>query len=246
MIYIFYRDTSHNKVHSDQFDWMNYEKCFKSLLDTLDENCKLTIMFDGDTANHYVEKYQNKYKYDIVKIDAGNDFASNTKTFEYIKSLDYIKEGDIIGVFENDYLYLPWIKDVMTLYYYSLNYQMWENTYVSLFDHKDKYMYNVPNGMEDSGMYSNLKSQIYLGLTRYWRTTPSTCASFLMSKKVFDKDYEIHISGKADNSRFGELTKEPYNRVVLTPMPSLATHTNKYFFAPLINWKNLNDSIELL
>ena len=93
--------------------------------------------------NHYVTKYKAQYNYDIFQINAGNDFASNTKTFEYIKSLDYIKETDLIAVFENDYLYLSWLSDVAFLYYYDVNYQMWNNTYVSLLDHLDKYIFSM-------------------------------------------------------------------------------------------------------
>ncbi len=245
MIHIFYRDTSHNKIHSDQFDWMNYERCFKSLLDTLDTNCKLTIMFDGNDTNHYIEKYKTKYGYKVIYIDAGNDFLSNTKTFAYISQQNDIKENDIIGVFENDYLYLPWVQEVLYLYNSNINYQMFSNTYVSLFDHLDKLIFNIPERKDDWGIYNKLKSQIYLGLYRQWRTVPSTCGSFLLSKKVFDKDLDVHLSGKADNSRFDILVNQR-NREVLTPIPSLATHTNKYFSSPLINWKQLNDSIKLL
>ncbi len=245
MIHIFLRETNHNKPNHERPDWFNYEKCFKSLLDSLDEKlCKLIVVFDGTAENHYVTKYKSQYNYDIIQINAGNDFASNTKTFEYIKSLDYIKENDLIAVFENDYLYLDWIKDIVFLYYYNINYQIWDNTYVSLFDHLDKYVFNHPNEDGDYSMYANLKSQIYLGLSRYWREVPSTCGSFLISKIVFDKDYDIHTSGNADNTRFGECQKR--GRKVLTPMASLSTHANKFFIAPFVDWKYINDNIKLL
>jgi len=248
MIYLFYRDTSNNKIHHDRPDWFKedgYEKCFKSLLDSIENNpiVKLTVIFDGNTNNHYVEKYKEKYKYDVINIKAGSDFISNTYTFEHIRHLDCIKQDDIAGVLENDYVYLPWIEDLMTLYYHNLNYQMWENTYVSLFDHLDKYAFNIPNGQNEYGLYSNLKSQIYLGKTRYWRETPSACGSFFLSKQVFDKDIDIHTSGNADNTRFGECQKR--GRKVLTPMISLATHSNKYFLAPFINWSEIYKNIKL-
>ena len=65
-----------------------------------------------------------------------------------------------------------------------------------------------------------------------------------MSKVVFDKDYDIHTSGNADNTRFGECQKR--GRKVLSPMYSLAAHANKYFIAPFVNWKDFNDKIKLL
>lgn len=247
MFYIFLRETNHNKPNNERPAWFSYEKCFKSLLDTLDPQfSKLTVVFDGIPTNHYVTKYKELVDngYDIVQIEAGNDFSSNTKTFKYIKSLDYIKDNDIIGVFENDYLYLQWLQEVSQIYHHNMNHEMFSNTYVSLFDHLDKYIFNVPNIQGDYNMYSNLKSQIYLGLNRYWREVPSTCGSFLMSKQVFDKDYDIHTSGNADNTRFGECQKR--GRKVLTPMPSLVTHCNKYFMAPFVNWETVNESIKLL
>lgn len=246
MIHIFLRETNHNKPNNERPGWFNYERCFKSLLDTLDsEVSKLTVVFDGKPQNHYVDKYKKTHDYDIVEINAGNDFNSNTKTFEYINSLTNIKPNDLIMVQENDYLFLPWISDVLFLYHHNTNYEIWDNTYISLFDHLDKYIFNTPTLMsKEYSMYSDLKSQIYLGGSRYWRTVPSTCGSFIMSKIVFDKDLDIHTSGDADNTRFGECQKR--GRKVLSPMPALATHCNKYFISPYVNWGEFNKNIKLL
>lgn len=247
MLHIFIRETNHNKANNDRPEWFNYERCFKSLLDSIEfKYCSLTIIFDGKPQNHYVTKYKDTapYKYDIIEIEAGDDFKSNTKTFEYIKSLP-LKQNDIIAVFENDYLYCnDWIMNVMFLYHNNTNNQIWDNTYISLFDHRDKYLFNKLSETNEWGMYKELKSQIYLGQNRYWRTIPNTCGSFIMSKEVFDKDYDIHTNGTADNTRFHELTTKR-NRVVLSPMPALATHCNKYFISPLMDWRQINDKVIL-
>ena len=56
MIYIFSRTTLKNKLNNLRPNWFNYEKCFANLLNTLNENCNLTVMFDGPK-----EEYEGSY-----------------------------------------------------------------------------------------------------------------------------------------------------------------------------------------
>jgi hypothetical protein len=247
MIHIYYRDCQFNKANNLRPSYFSYEKCFKSLLDTLDDRVSLTIMFDGDPLdkNHYITKYINyKNGYNIIPIKAGGDFESNTKTFEYIKQQNNLKQNELIMVQENDYLFRNgWVDAIYDVYNRNINYNM-DNSYVSLYDHSDKLTRNVP-GQENNewGMYANLKSQVYLSKYGYVRETPSTCASFILKKSLLDKDINVHLSGKADNTRFGILTKEPFNRKVLSFMPGYSSHMHSYYLSPFIDWRLLSDSV---
>jgi hypothetical protein len=241
MIHIFYRATSYLEIgYKCRPHFFSLEKCFKNFLDTLDPTkTNLTVIFDGPIENSFILKYQNKYLFDIHQINAGTDFKSNTMTFEYIKNQP-IKNNEIVYILEQDYLHLPWIDAVEFLYKTDINYNI-NNSYISLYDHADKYTRNDPTRQNTEwGMYHDLKSQIYYTPYRYVRTVPSTCGSFLLSKQLFDKDYEVHTSGQADNTRFGILTKEPYNRIVLSFMPGLSTHLHTHFMSPLIDWQTIN------
>lgn len=246
MIHIFYRATNYpengNKCRPNYF---SLEKCFKNLLDTLDSNkTKLTIVFDGKIENSFIPKYQNNYKFNVYQIDAKNDFVSNTMTFEYIKNQE-IKNDDIIYLLEHDYLHRKgWVEAIEHIYSQNINFDM-NNTYISLYDHGDKYNRNFPNRNDEWGMYGNLKSQIYLSLYGYLRTVPNTCGSFLLKKELFDKDFDVHTSGEADNTRFHILSKDPYNRKVLSFMPGFSTHLHTHYMSPFIDWEKINNTIEI-
>jgi hypothetical protein len=103
--------------------------------------------------------------------------------------------------------------------------------YVSLYDHGDKYLLPI---------YNNLTSKIFTSPTRHWRTTPSTCGSFIITKKLFKSDFDIHTTVSGDHNKFLELNSNR-NRAVLTPIPSLSTHCMEGLLSPTINWEKIND-----
>jgi len=236
-INIFYRTTVRNKINNLRPQWFSYEKCFKNLISTLNTNCKLTVMFDGteeEYKNYFIKEYKKKFNFDVIFLTANSDAESNHATFNYIKTLD-LKADDLIYVLENDYLHLKdWVFFVDDLY--SLTDGM---HYVGLFDHNDKYICQK-NVDGELGMYKNLTSKIYATNTRHWRTVPSTCGSFIMTKKLFDQDYDILSLREADNTRFGILTKTK-NRILITPIPGLSTHVQKPWMSPCINWEKINN-----
>lgn len=242
MIHIFYRTCLNNKFNNLRPNWFSYEKCFKNLLDTLNNNCLLTIIFDGnllDFDTSFIKKYHKKYQIKTQLIEAGGDLESNHKTFEYINTLN-LQKDDLIYILENDYLHINnWSDYILDLY--SLTGGM---HYTSLFDHADKYL--CQNNVEGEwGMYKNLVSKIYTTNTRHWRTSPNTCGSFIVNKKLFDEDYDILSMRKADNTRFGIL-KEQKNRIVLTPIPGLNTHVQRPWMSPCIDWEKLSNETKLL
>jgi hypothetical protein len=225
MIHIFLRQTSHNKINSNRPNWFSYEKCFVNLLDTMDQDCKLNIVFDGDTVNHFTEKYTSKCN-DIHLINTANgDWDSFFQTTHIVKKYcGQIKDNEIIYFLENDYLHVPgWslkIKEIFSLI---------TKHYVTLYDHKDKYF---------QAMYPNLNSQIIATETHHWRTTPSTCGSFCVTKKIFLKDYDIQSTMKDDHNKCIYLTKER-GHAFLSPIPSLSTHCDISLLAPCIDWEKI-------
>lgn len=241
MIHIYYRTTINNKPNNLRPEWFSYEKCFKNLLDTINDNCRLTIVFDGDSLSYnssFFKKYEEKYKFNVKLISAGSDFSSNTQTFQFINTEKQIAKEDLVYVLENDYLHLPNWPEIVT-YLYSVSEGV---HYTTLFDHLDKYLFTRQDRDDEFGMYKNLVSKIYVA-ARHWRTVPNTCGSFILRKDIFDQDLDVHTSGKADNTRFGELAKR--GRVVLSPVPSLGTHCQIPYIAPIINWRSISDATEL-
>jgi hypothetical protein len=84
--------------------------------------------------------------------------------------------------------------------------------------------------------------------SHHYRTTPSTCGSFLLTKKVFDEDLNFNLNvfsflkGNTtlpiDHAKFLVLEKVK-DRKVLSAIPGLSTHCLNGLMSPTINWKNI-------
>lgn len=95
------------------------------------------------------------------------------------------KPTDLVYFLENDYLHQEgWLSKVFEAYDSPLPFD-----YLSLYDHKDKYIYD---------MYQDLRSKVMCSETHHWRTAPSTCASFIVDAGTLTADHDILGSGLTD------------------------------------------------
>lgn len=207
--------------------WFDYEKCFVNLLNTIEEkNVELHVVMDGKIENNWIKKYQDKY----TAHETGKRVGPMTAVYmmEVIYSLrNTMGEKDLIYYLENDYLHINgWVDKILEIF------QTFDNLdYISLYDHNDKYFYP---------MYDDLVSKIFVTKTHHWRTTPSTCGSFVISKKLFEQDYDILSTMEGDHNKFLWLN-ENRNRFVLTPIPGLSTHCIDGLLSPTLDWKHINN-----
>ena len=224
-IHIFYR---HFNISGNDFrgrpNWFDFEKCFVNLLSTIkDKNVDLHVVMDGDASNNFIDKYKEHYTLHSIK--AGSDQSSFWQTWNIVKNSN-IPDTDLIYFLENDYLHVDnWVGIVTNLFqtYQGLH-------YVSLYDHNDKYF--LP-------MYEDLTSKIFTTSKHHWRTTPSTCGSFIISKNIFEEDFDDHTTIVGDHNKFLHLAQIK-NRFVITPIPGLSTHCMEGLLSPTINWQKIN------
>jgi hypothetical protein len=212
--------------------WFSHEACFRNLLstiktDVLSDCVEITIVFDG-TSDDFIDDFSSKYYacadhgIKLQLINGGSDLNSFRITLYMARTTDMPKD-DLIYILENDYLHQPgWVSKVFELSESNIAYD-----YLSLYDHRDKY---------DSPMYATLMTRLFYSRSHHWRTAPSTCASFIMNKQVLDEDYEVLGSGLTDYYFFRKLLGEN-NRILLTPIPGLATHCMEGYLSPVIDWK---------
>ena len=225
-INIYYRHAVTNNSGRYRPSWFSYEKCFKNLLRTIEgyDNINLTLAMDGDINQDFTKNYQDKFTL----------FSTNYKSslFSYRALLKHIKEqpmesDELIYFLENDYLHTDnWVDKIINLFstYSGLD-------YVSLYDHNDKYF--LP-------MYDNLVSKIITTEIHHWRTTPSTCGSFIINRKIFEEDYDIQSTHVGDHNTFLWLN-ENRQRFVFTPIPGLSTHCMEDLMSPTIDWEKINN-----
>lgn len=224
-IHIYYR---HYNVKGTDFKnrpyWFTYEKCYRNLKETLNHggnDFKINIIYDGNEKNWIHDATYDKF----YQIEAKDDMVSFFETCHIVKQDELIKENDLIYFLENDYMHTrDWFVKVKELF------SMYEGLdYVSLYDHNDKYF--LP-------MYENLTSKIFTTNTHHWRTTPSTCGSFIVTKQRFDEDYDILSTMRGDHNKWLWLNQNR-SRFVFTPIPGLSTHCMEGLLSPTIKWHNI-------
>jgi hypothetical protein len=206
--------------------WFDYEKCFVNLLNTIKEkDIDLHLVMDGKVKDNWIKKYENTYT--THEIVGGNMRDAGWQMFKIALDSDEIKDDDIIYFLENDYLHVHgWDDHVLNLY------QTFNNlNYITLYDHYDKYF---------ASLYDDLVSKIFVTDTCHWRTTPSTCGSFIISKKLWKEDYDFHVSIEGDHNKWIALNQEK-ERFILSPIPGLSTHCMETLLTPTINWQKINN-----
>jgi hypothetical protein len=240
-IHIFYRHIheKHNQRSRDpnktRPTWFSHESCFANLLDTVQKsnyskNVTITMIYDGTPAefnSDFVVPISNLYSQVPIEVkitDAGSNLASWRVAIQCALEAN-IRDEDFIYFLENDYLHqYGWLDRFLELCDSNVLF-----SYVSLYDHRDKYFYD---------MYSGLASQIYVTSNHHWRTTPSTCGSFLVTRKILAEDAALWAREVQDHFQFQELFQQR-NRVLVSPIPGLSTHCMEHYLSPTIDWARL-------
>jgi hypothetical protein len=224
-IHIYYRHYNVSGTEPRRPKWFNYEKCYDNLLDSLPEwdsgKYTLNIIYDGTEVN-WISDYSHHNYYNI---SAGADFKSFQATCDIVKNNPNIDKGDLLYFIENDYMHVDgWLDKIFDLFttFSGLD-------YVSLYDHRDKYFLPA---------YDDLVSKIFVTNTHHWRTTPSTCGTFIVTKELFDKDYDILSTMEGDHNKWLWLNSNR-GRHILTPIPGLATHCMNGLESPTIKWESI-------
>ncbi len=214
--------------------WFSHEGCFVNLLhtiraDKLSDRVQITIVYDG-TPDDFIDDFSSQYcvgqtpEISLQFIKAGSDINSFLITL-YMARTATMPQDDLIYILENDYLHQhEWVSKVFELKNSGIVFD-----YLSLYDHRDKY---------DFPMYQSLTASLFYSPSHHWRTAPSTCASFLIRKQTLDADYAILTSGMTDYYFFSKLVGEN-QRVLLTPIPGLATHCMEGYLSPVVAWDKL-------
>jgi hypothetical protein len=213
-------------------EWFTHEACFRNLLttirsDPMGSRVRLTVVYDGqvdDFMDDFVSRYyaNESLGIGVQFIRGGSDRNSGLITLAMAHQAE-LPPHDLVYFLENDYLHQPgWVSKVFELYDSGFKFD-----YVSLYDHRDKYMY---------AMYAELQSKIVHTKTHHWRTAPSSCGSFMFEKSVLNLDYDVLALGIPDFYFFSKLIAER-GRILLTPIPGLATHCMEGYLSPTVNWQ---------
>jgi len=162
----------------------------------------------------------------------------------YMKTLDYVESADNVDYFylsEDDYLYRPnaflEFVDVMN--------SIVSPDYVTLYDHPHRYM-----GSDNRTYFYGEK--IFVAGRHHWRTVESTCMTFGGRISALRADIGIHrsLSHNKQNPRDRQIWYKTLGigryfwrfpkRLLIGPIPSLATHMEDKFLAPTVDWNSVS------
>jgi len=222
--------------------WFDFEKCFKSLVKNISYQpnglskqyeIEIHVIYDitkGGYGSNWIQKYWDYGINNIIfhQIEGGSMMKAAVEMYKIAKDLSgNMKDDDLFMFQENDYLYvndiIDKVKELFEMY-------KLDGGYVSLYDHPDKY----------TPLYQDLVSKIIVTDSHHWRTTPSTCGSYVVNKKTFLEDYDVLTNVEGDHNKWLHLA-ENKGRYILSPIPSLSTHCMSQHLAPTINWEEINN-----
>lgn len=207
--------------------WFDYEKCFINLLNTIKgKDINLHIIMDGKIEDNWINKYSDKFT--LHEIQGGTMEKAAMAMYDIALNLSKnMDKDDLFYFLENDYIHTEdWYDKIIELFS-----SFKELNYVSLYDHNDKYF--LPQ-------YEDLVSKIVTTNSHHWRTTPSTCGSYIVSKGIFEDDYNIITTIIGDHNKWVYLN-ENKERFILSPIPGLSTHCMEGLLSPTINWEQINN-----
>lgn len=148
-------------------------------------------------------------------------------------------EDDVVYFVEDDYLHVP--ESLVKLE------EAFEDTacdYVTLYDHPDRY--RSPSSPDaDLPLREN---GVHVSRSHHWRTVESTCMTFAARSRCIVEDLGIFLTHVLpcqmpyDRSLFrhlqglGQYETSGHGRRLLGAIPSLATHCERAFLAPCVDW----------
>ncbi len=230
-LYVFIRYCNFSTIsqHKNRPSSFSREGCFANFVETLGDFPANVLCFldrfHPMQEEHFILRQKN---FPVISFKAGTEALSFLFMLDYVFSLS-LPENSMLYFLEDDYLHRPSWPMILQE---GLNIE--KASYVTLFDHKDKYT---------AKEYQNLKAQIYLSNTVHWRSTPSTTNTYAMLASTLYEDKKIHYafsknrSITADHQKFLCLGKK--GKKLISPIPGFSTHVESAFLSPSICWDTL-------
>lgn len=225
---IIYRisDAGYSKVKPD---YINNENCLANATKEFDDSIWSVIADNVSLdTNNIIQKYVTRDC--ILYTEKGNGAATFNLALD--EALTYDDE-EIIYFIENDYLHKPESEKVI-----KEGFELGAS-FVSLYDHPDKYLNGVNPYVEDGGEIT----KVFLSKSCHWKLTNSTTMTFA-SKVGTLKKYESILrkytstTHPNDFKMWIELREQGAS--LITPLPGYATHGETAWLSPLINWLEIN------
>jgi glycosyltransferase involved in cell wall biosynthesis len=188
------------------------------------DQANLTFFLDVHhplSEDHFLSLEKN---HPVIEVNAGTEAGSFLALLDHVRHLN-LHPDTILYFVEDDYLHRPgWLNALQE------GFRVPDSHYVTLYDHKDKYVH-----------YPYLSSQLFITPSCHWRTIPSTTHTFAVRMQTLIEDFPIHKSystGRSiseDHRKFCHLQRK--GRRLISPIPGFSTHSEPEFASPCIDWE---------
>lgn len=251
-IHIFFRHAPIRRLKAqNRPNWFAYSAAFLNLIATIEDGLKdgrvaFHFLFDGSDDDKLQDELYLLFRQRLLdpaypehavserSIQGGDQRKAWRACMKEADCTEYSSPDDLLYFLENDYVHVPeWLAKIEELAQSSIS---WD--YLTLYDHLDKYPLLCSH--KDSKRYAGLKSKIYCSGSHHWRTSPGTCASYITRASTFRLDRRILGLGLYDFRLF-KILRHLRRRQLLSPIPSLSTHSMSAFLAPVVNWESIVD-----
>lgn len=196
---------------------------------------------EKETLRNYIRFVNGDIEY--------KNFKSNTKSYQYtITSAIKSNINNICFLVEDDYLFTKDAVGVLYKAYSDLNCD-----YLTPYDHPVRYEHDFYLGAD----LPHWENKMFLSGEYHFRSQESTCMTFMASDIILNEDEDIHrrfslLGSKCPNDRelfrcLQHLGTYSFStrpkRLLLGPIPSVATHSHKDYLAPCIDWNKIAQRI---
>lgn len=242
-LHIYFRHTDISRATKNgRPEWFSHVVCFTNLISTIEnseyrDRVIFHFIFDGDKQKFDSDPLVKMFETISIEknahiINGGDQRKAWRQCIELVSSNQNIKSDDLIYLLENDYVHVDgWLDEIYSLYASNIKWDI-----ISLYDHPDKYPEYCRH--IDAKKNENKMTKLYFSKTWHWKMTPSTCASYIIPAETFRQLYRVLKLGIYDYKLFMLLTKV-FRKKLLSPIPSLSTHSMEDFLAPAINWAEI-------
>jgi hypothetical protein len=199
------------------------------------------LFIDGHDPIEIVEEFKCGYEgTQFVRLAS----VGNSGSFRIALQLALaFADDDIVYFVEDDYLHVREALGKLQAAFL----QVPNAHYVTLYDHPARYMPTFIGGAD----LIHRESRIFLAGSHHWRSQESTCMTFAARTGTLREDrglFEAYLSDQtapSDRELFrhlqglGRYRKRSPRRLLIGPMPSLATHCHLPWLAPGIDWASI-------
>jgi len=220
-------DAGYNKVKPG---YISNEKCLRNAVEVFRDADWLAIADNCSPETLTMVEGITDCNIKIVSVGHG----AGTFNLALDEALTY-DDNEIVYFLENDYLHKP-NSDKILLEGFSLG-----ASFVSLYDHPDKYMSPslggnpyCEGGAEDT--------RVYLTKSCHWKITNSTTMTFAAKVETLKRIETVlrkHTLGAHPNDFEMFLELREQNELLITPLPGYSTHGETAWLTPTIDWSSL-------